>query len=72
MMEHISNYEITKRRVQGDFLKYNQEKMIRKFALNFDEDYLYIKFIGHLYRINRKSGFLEWSEDRFQTCVECS
>ena len=28
-MERISNYEITKRRVQGDFLKYDQEKMIK-------------------------------------------
>ena len=39
-MERISNYETTKRRVQGEFLKYDQEKMIRKFALRFDEDYL--------------------------------
>ena len=44
-MERISNYETTKRRVQGEFLKYDQEKMIRKFALRFDENYLYINFI---------------------------
>lgn len=69
-MERISNYEITKRRVQGDFLKYDQEKMIQKFALKHDENYLYIKFIGHLYRIDRQMGFLEWSEDDFVNCVE--
>lgn len=69
-MERISNYEVTKRRVQSEFLKYDQEKMIRKFALDFDENYLYIKFIGHLYRIHRNTGFLEWSEDDFKTCVE--
>lgn len=69
-MERISNYEITKRRVQSEFLKYDQEKMIRKFALNFDENYLYIKFIGHFYRIHRNTGFLEWSEDDFETCTE--
>lgn len=69
-MERISNYEITKRRVQSEFLKYDQEKMIRKFTLKFDENYLYIKFIGHLYRIDRHTGFLEWSEDNFNTCVE--
>ena len=69
-MERISNYEITKRRVQGDFLKYDQEKMIQKFALQADEDYLYIKFIGHLYRIHRKTGYLEWSQDNFKTCTE--
>ena len=70
MEERVSNYEITKHRVQGDFLKYDQEKMIRKFALKHDEHYLYIKFVGHLYRINRANGLLEWSEDEFRTCVE--
>ena len=69
-MKRISNYEITKRRVQGDFLKYDQEKMIRKFNLQSDENYLYIKFIGHLYRIDRKTGYLEWSENGFVTCEE--
>ena len=69
-MERISNYEITKRRVQKDFLKYDQQKMARKFALKHDEEYLYIRFIGHEYRVNRQSGFLEWSVDGFQTCVE--
>ena len=69
-MDRVSNYEITKRRVQGEFLKYDQEKMIQKFNLDFDENYLYIKFIGHLYRIDRKTGYLEWSEDGFVTCTE--
>ena len=69
-MERISNYETTKRRVQGEFLKYDQEKMIRKFALRFDENFLYINFIGHLYRINRHGGLIEWSEDDVETCVE--
>lgn len=69
-MERLSNYEITKRRVQGDFLKYDQEKIIQKFALHADEKFLYIKFIGHFYRINRQTGYLEWSEDDFLTCTE--
>ncbi len=69
-MERISNYEITKRRVQSDFLKYDQEKMIQKFALKYDENYLYINFIGHLYRIDRATGYLEWSLDGFTTCIE--
>ena len=70
MEERVSNYEITKRRVQGEFLKYDQEKMIRKFDLEAEENYLYIHFIGHLYRICRKTGYLEWSEDGFATCIE--
>lgn len=61
-IERTSNYEITKRRVQKDFLKYDQEKMIQKFALQSDEQYLYIRFIGHEYRICRTDGKLEWSE----------
>lgn len=69
-MERISNYEITKHRVQKEFLKYDQEKMIRKFNLKSDEKYLYIKFIGHLYRIDRKTGYLEWSENGFEICEE--
>lgn len=69
-MERISNYEITKRRVRSEFLKYDQENMIRKFALDSDENYLYINFIGHVYRIHRSTGLLEWSEDGFQTCTE--
>ena len=66
----VSNYEITKRRVQKEFIKYDQEKMIQKFSLDSDEEFLYIKFFGRLYRIHRKTGFLEWSEDQFATCVE--
>ena len=57
----VSNYEITKRRVQKEFLKYDQEKMIQKFSLDSDDDFLYIRFISHLYRIHRRTRFLEWS-----------
>ena len=60
MMERVSNYEITKRRVQGEFIKYDQQNMIDKFSLEHDDDFLYIKHLGYLYRINRKSGLVEW------------
>lgn len=69
-LKNISNYEITKRRVQKDFLKYDQEKMIQKFSLKFDEQYIYIKFIGHLYRLHRNTGYMEWSKDGFENCTE--
>ena len=61
-MERISNYEITKRRVQGEFVKYDQQKMIDKFLLEHDDVFLYIKHLGYLYRINRKSGLVEWQD----------
>lgn len=66
----ISNYELTKQRVQKEFLKYDQEKMINKFSLNAQEIYLYLTFLGHRYRIDRKTGYVEWSEDDFQHCTE--
>ncbi len=69
-MEQRSNYEITKRRTAKAFLAYDQEKMIRKFALKSDDNYLYIRFVNHEYRIDRKTGLLEWSEDGFVTCLE--
>ena len=51
-------------------MKYDQETMIEKFRLQYDENYLYIKFIGNRYRIHRSTGFLEWSRDESMTCTE--
>ncbi|KIR01336.1 hypothetical protein P261_00150 [Lachnospiraceae bacterium TWA4] len=56
-----SNYDIMRDRMENEFLKYDQEKMIQKFNLTYDEDYLYINFIHQLYRVNRKTGRVEGS-----------
>lgn len=58
----MSNYEITKKRVQKEFAHYDHEKMIQKFHLESDENYLYIKFLSRRYRIHRVSGNVEWME----------
>lgn len=63
----MSNYETMKDRMSSHFLEYDQEKMIRKFALEHDEKYLYIFFVGRKYRINRITGGIIWSVDEFQT-----
>lgn len=63
----MSNYETMKDRMSSHFLEYDQEKMIRKFALEHDEKYLYIFFVGRKYRINRTTGGITWSVDEFQT-----
>ena len=63
--KRMSNYEIMKRQMQKEFVKYDQEKMIRKFQLPHDPDYIYIHFIGRKYRIHRTSGKVEWSDDGF-------
>jgi len=59
MSERRSNYDVTRDRVEGEFLKYNQESMIQKFRLANDRDYLYLCFVGQDYRINRKTGRVE-------------
>lgn len=62
-----SNYEAMKNNMASVFLQYDQESMIRKFALEHDEDYLYIRFTGRKYRICRRTGAVTWSEDAFST-----
>ena len=65
-----SNYEIMRNQMRGEFVKYNQQKMIEKFSLRNDEGSIYIDFMRREYRIHRKTGMVEWSEDRFSTSTE--
>lgn len=65
-----SNYEQMRDRMRVEFLKYDQEKMIQKYSLKFDGEYLYLDFVGRLYRVNRRNGIVEWSEDHFSTVAE--
>lgn len=62
----ISNYDITRDQTEIRFLKYDQQMMIDKFHLVHDERYLYIRFVGRDYRINRVTGRIEWTEDGFE------
>ena len=57
-----SNYEKTKRRTQGEFLKYDQAEMIRRFALDADEEYLCFRFMGNSCRVDRQTGAVECFE----------
>ncbi len=59
----LSNHEITKNNTKLLFLEYDQEKMIKKWDLKHDEEYLYIKFVGKPYRINRTNGDVEELDD---------
>ena len=65
-----SNYEIMRNQMRVEFVKYNQQKIIEKFSLRNDEDSIYIDFMRREYRIHRKTGMVEWSEDRFSTSTE--
>ena len=58
---------ITRDRLERDFLQYDQEAMLRRVPLRHDADYLYLTFLRREYRIDRKTGRVEWSDDGFQT-----
>ena len=70
--KQMNNYEIMKRQMQKDFLQYDQEKMIRKFHLRHDPDFIYITFIRCLYRVHRARGKVEWSDDGFMDLHEAN
>ncbi|MBQ8975097.1 MAG: DUF3786 domain-containing protein [Oscillospiraceae bacterium] len=64
-MEKWSNYEIMKDKMHHQFLEYDQDAMIERFALKHDDDYIYIRFFDRQYRINRRDGGVTWTDDGF-------
>ena len=65
-----SNYEITKEKMAKHFLDFDQVTMISRMHLRYDSRYLYIRFVGRWYRIDRSSGLVQWSEDGFRHGIE--
>ena len=65
MINAVSNYEKTKLSMANVFLQYDQDAMIAKFSLKHDPSWLYLSFVKRIYRINRKSGNVQWSEDDY-------
>ena len=66
----ISKDEMMRNQMRREFVKYDQDRMIRKFSLRNDESYIYIVFLFREYRIDRITGVVEWSEDGFSTSIE--
>lgn len=62
-----SNYDITRDRMERAFLAYDQGRMVEKYALDHDENYLYLPLLARIYRIGRTTGRVEWSRDGFRT-----
>ena len=56
MEKRLSNYDITKKRMQPEFLKYDRSKMIEKFGLENDADSIYITLFSKKYRVDRRNG----------------
>ena len=46
--------------------------MIHKYSLDYNSDWLYITFINRTYRINRKTGSVQWSDNDFETVHEAN
>lgn len=62
-MDRTDNYLIQAQQAKQLFLAYDQQALIRKFRLSFDETYLYTTMLGTRYRIRRSTGDLERQED---------
>lgn len=58
-MERANNYLIQARQARDLFLTYDQEALIRKCHLKWDEVYLYVPMLHDLYRVHRATGSLE-------------
>lgn len=66
----MSNYEIAREQAKKIFLTYDQEHVIKKWRLPYDDHYLYVTFIDRYYRISRQTGTVQWSLDDFVTAIE--
>ena len=67
MINTITNYEKTKISMANIFLQYDQEAIIKKFSLDHDPNWLSLTFVNRIYRINRQTGSVQWSNDAFET-----
>lgn len=57
--ERIDNYQIQMARAKEHFLTYDQQELIQRCRLSFDETWLYLKFLSQDYRIRRQTGDME-------------
>ncbi len=58
-MAVISNYEITRNKMEQEFVRYDQEQMVQRFHLQHTPRHLFIDFVGERYRIDRQTGRVE-------------
>ena len=61
-MVRRDNYLIQAGLAKARFLTYDQEKLIRKFSLASDADYIYVNLLCQPYRISRSTGNLQKRE----------
>ena len=61
-MVRTDNYAIQASQAKKRFLTYDQERLIAKFCLQCDDEYLYVNLLCKQYRLDRKTGGLEYRE----------
>ena len=61
-MVRTDNYAIQASQAKKRFLTYDQERLIAKFCLQYDGGYLYVNLLCKQYRLDRKTGGLEYRE----------
>ena len=61
-MAQGGNYLIQAAQAKRRFLTYDQEGLIAKFRLKHDADFLYVNLLCKQYRVDRKTGDLEYRE----------
>lgn len=54
----MDNYAFQAAQAKKRFLTYDQQELIRRCRLRFDEDYFYFRFLNETYRLCRHSGDL--------------
>lgn len=69
----MDNYDLQVDIAKRIFLQYDQKRMIRKFSLDADEQWLYLTYLNTPCRIHRKNGGVEeYCGNRWQECREYS
>ena len=61
-MARTNNYLLQAAQAKRYFLTYDQDALIRKLGLEYDEEYLYPVLFSRRYRLSRKTGDLEREE----------
>jgi len=59
-MQIRDNYAIQTAQAKLRFLTYDQQELIRRCRLRYDEAYLYTRLLGSRYRICRRTGDMEY------------
>ncbi len=65
--EPISNYDLMRMASEKQFLAYDIAPMVKKYSLQQDGEFTYIRFLGGGYRISRRTGQVERIEGKTYT-----